>query len=377
MLLYISTSYPCPKYKDGATVRIFNILNSLRSYDEIMFIYIGEYDEQQEVESVRFFNSINIEYKSIRYENNFFTLKKLFGLPLISNAELKNISNLISKNNINKVFLEGLYTAPLYRLFKNVNCLFIPVDCISLASFKQFMIKKQSFNSKFLHFVKFIHRFYYEILWFNLINKICFVSKEDSNFIPLLDNKHIYVIPNGVDLDYFTPIKIDIKNKVKLVFTGVLSSSMNIDAVNILLNFMKFHNKNSLELIIAGRNPTPYIIDQCKKNNVTLISNPDDLRLVFDENTLFVCPIFFGTGIKNNVLQSLSMSIPTLVTGLVAKPIGLQNGIDTIIVDSVEDFYNVLNNIESYNLNEIGVNGYNLIKDSFSWDVIVKRYLDL
>jgi glycosyltransferase involved in cell wall biosynthesis len=67
------------------------------------------------------------------------------------------------------------------------------------------------------------------------------------------------------------------------------------------------------ELVIAGRNPHPDLVDACKTvPSVTLIPNPVDMDILLKDADVFVNPSSNGSGIKVRNFDGLRSGLPVI-----------------------------------------------------------------
>jgi glycosyltransferase involved in cell wall biosynthesis len=74
----------------------------------------------------------------------------------------------------------------------------------------------------------------YEHIIFHYFERHIIISEQDKNYIIHEENNKIEVIPNGVDLEYFSPQFIN--KDFDLVFTGNMSYPPNINCAQFLVN---------------------------------------------------------------------------------------------------------------------------------------------
>ena len=66
-------------------------------------------------------------------------------------------------------------------------------------------------------------------------------------------------------------------------------------------------------IIIAGRNPSPVLYEECKgREDIEIVPNPKTIAEVVSEADYYICPIFAGSGIKLRVLDALKQGLPVL-----------------------------------------------------------------
>lgn len=211
--------------------------------------------------------------------------------------------------------------------------------------------------------------------------KVVFVSALDATHASAharsADCTHI---PNGVDTEYFTPpdapdTQFDGCN---LVFTGDLSYAPNSDAADFLVNEILPLIPAELKphLFLVGQRPLPHLLT-LKSPNVTVTGLVDDLRPYLKNATLYVSPLRFGSGIKNKILEAMSMGL-----AVVGTPVSFEGIICFDLHDCIRanptadefaaDIVTALRDRER--LLEIGKKARRLVETRYSWESIRKQY---
>lgn len=98
-----------------------------------------------------------------------------------------------------------------------------------------------------------------------------------------------------------------------LSITGTLCNKQTKDGL--LYFFEKLYSYVPLEckIIVSGRNPSNDIVDLCKSfSNVDLIKNPEDMNVVIQSSSIYICPTKIGGGLKLRVMDGLRNGIPVL-----------------------------------------------------------------
>lgn len=68
-----------------------------------------------------------------------------------------------------------------------------------------------------------------------------------------------------------------------------------------------------VRIIIAGRNPSPVLYEECKDmEGIEIIPNPEKIADIVRLADYYICPIFAGSGIKLRVLDALKQGLPVL-----------------------------------------------------------------
>jgi polysaccharide biosynthesis protein PslH len=154
--------------------------------------------------------------------------------------------------------------------------------------------------------------------------------------------ERIRILPNGVRLEYFTPIDVP-RQPQTIVFTGKMSYHANIAAALYLLNqvmpavWERFPNAR---LQIVGQNPPHQVSSFATRfpDRVQVTGTVNDLRPYLAQATLAVAPILYGAGIQNKVLEALAMETPLVATSKAIAALDVQNERELLVGDSPEAF---------------------------------------
>jgi glycosyltransferase involved in cell wall biosynthesis len=138
----------------------------------------------------------------------------------------------------------------------------------------------------------------------------------------------ITVIPNGVDVAFFTPEAEASVDPQRIVFTGVMSYAPNVLAAEFLAReiFPRVCTAwPEARLAIVGRSPTPRVRALADLPGVEVTGEVPDIRPWLTGSRVYACPMTSGTGIKNKLLEAMACGLPCVVT-----PLALQ-GLDVVV----------------------------------------------
>lgn len=127
----------------------------------------------------------------------------------------------------------------------------------------------------------------------------------------------VYVCAMGVDTDEFTPIQMP-RDK-SMLFTGVLDFYPNVDAITYLIEdiYLPFQLEQKKILCkIAGKSPSGLLDKFSRTPGVRWFINQPDLRPIFSASSLYIAPMRTGLGMKNKVLEAMSMEMPIIGSSL-------------------------------------------------------------
>lgn len=101
-------------------------------------------------------------------------------------------------------------------------------------------------------------------------------------------------------------------SKKTVVFIGSLNYAANVLAVEKILNIWKnnYSKDDTLNLLIAGRNPSIELISKIKEvKNTKLIQNFNSAKDIIPKKSLMLAPLDKGAGMKVKVAETLSMGL--------------------------------------------------------------------
>ncbi len=174
----------------------------------------------------------------------------------------------------------------------------------------------------------------YEPRAYNRFSQVVVTSPHDAGELKQLVNGHgdtlppVHVIPNGVDLDYFSATDDDDQTAEPdtLVFSGKMSYHANDDAARFLLTEVMPRLRRlrpRARLTIVGSQPAPglrALVEQTEaREYTTLTGYVDDLRPFLRRAQVAVCPMRIGVGIQNKALEAMAISRPVVCSPLVRR----------------------------------------------------------
>lgn len=120
----------------------------------------------------------------------------------------------------------------------------------------------------------------------------------------------ITAIPNGVNVDYFTP-QIDRSRERGCVFVGALDYKPNIDGIvwfaREIWPAIRAQRPDAT-LNIVGREPVPAVRELAELPGVSVPGTVPDVRPWLNEAAVAVVPLRIARGVQNKVLEALAMA---------------------------------------------------------------------
>jgi len=218
----------------------------------------------------------------------------------------------------------------------------------------------------------------YERFCISKFDKVLFVNKEEMEYFG--QQAKTAWMPNGVDEKLLVYDRINEKYKHSIVFFGKMDYQPNINAVTWFANNVMPHVSKNLNFVIIGINPAPSIKRLgIKSKNINILGYLDDPYEIIKSSLCVVAPMQIGAGIQNKVLESMALGTINIVSSLAAKPLGVNDKKEVLIIDDPVSMANVINDIY-LNLSRyeyLKINSREFIKNSFTWSIYEKNLINL
>jgi glycosyltransferase involved in cell wall biosynthesis len=150
----------------------------------------------------------------------------------------------------------------------------------------------------------------------------------------------VEVIPNGVDIDYFSTQNASRVDRSAIVFTGRMNYRPNADAAvhfarDILPTVLRA--RADAVFYVVGSDPPPEV-RALAGSNVVITGAVDDVRPFLNRAAVVVAPIRAGSGTRLKILEALAAVKAVVSTPLGCEGLDLQPGRHLVVADSREKF---------------------------------------
>ncbi|GAA3978129.1 glycosyltransferase family 4 protein [Allohahella marinimesophila] len=187
---------------------------------------------------------------------------------------------------------------------------------------------------------------------------------------------NVKVVPNGVDLHYFTRSTPYDPSGAHLLFVGGLDWYPNRDAAIFIARSVWPLVKKALPnatCSVVGRGSVEMLDELAQADSgFTAPGFVDDIRPVFEAATVFICPIRDGGGTKLKVLDAMAMGVPLVAHPVACEGIAVEEGRTVRFAETAEDFCDALIDLftNRHKLEEMAGRERELIERSFSYESI-------
>jgi glycosyltransferase involved in cell wall biosynthesis len=254
------------------------------------------------------------------------------------------------------------------------------VDCITYLFEQTFASSHARFSSWVAKFELSRTRRYeaWAVGQFDRVLVTSVVDKIQLGQIASREGNHIAVVPNGVDLKYFTSNAAPREQNV-IIFSGKMSYHANATAAIYLANQIMplvWAKQPDAQLWIVGANPPRQVRELARRSscNRTLVTGTvPDIRPYLVRATIAVAPIIYGAGIQNKVLEAMATGTPVVATQQAVSALRVRDGENVLIGRDAGSFARAVIAL----LNEpklrkrIGLAGRQYVESNHDWNEMV------
>jgi ribosomal protein S18 acetylase RimI-like enzyme len=218
----------------------------------------------------------------------------------------------------------------------------------------------------------------FETKWIARYRKVVVMSEQDR---ALLSKPNVAVIPNGVDLERFSP-EIERPGQ-RLLFIGSFRHFPNIVAYRFFVEqIWPLLRKPDVQFaVVAGPDPLTYwrqytgLREIPAANGIRLLEFVSDVRPLYVEANLAVVPTLVSAGTNLKVLEAMAMDRAVVSTSSGCAGLGLEHGVSVWIADAPTDFAHAIEILLADDdlRQRIAANGRRHVEQNFGWRQIGER----
>jgi sugar transferase (PEP-CTERM/EpsH1 system associated) len=376
MNLWVFTSrFPYPIEK-GDKLRLYFQLKELsRAFDITLFTLAEEKPDDEHVEELLKYCK-DLHYVQLRKSNQIvntflsFAQQLPFQIGYFKNAALARII----KEQLDRHPPDAIY-CHLIRMSEYVRAIPVPkvLDYMDAFSLGMYRASENSRNPfwRFFYFMESRLCAYYERYIFKYFDGWTIISQQDREALEILRNDRVTVVQNGIDLQQFF-FESQLPFKKQIVFIGNLGYAPNVRAVDYLVNQLMpklWQEDPAIKLMIAGARPANWM-SQIKDDRVILKGWVEDIREAYAEGSVFVAPLFTGSGMQNKILEAMAVGLPCVTTSIVNNSIHAQASEEIIIAENVDTFVNGILQLlnDKTQFEHIRRKGRKFIEKNYPWE---------
>jgi sugar transferase (PEP-CTERM/EpsH1 system associated) len=186
----------------------------------------------------------------------------------------------------------------------------------------------------------------YEAEVFATFDKHIIISEQDKQLINHPERDAIAVISNGVDTEYFSPVRH--QQRYDLLFHGNMNYLPNVDCAMFIASQIVPELKRrgrDVTFLISGAMPNKRVKKLGRRSGIEVTGWLNDVRIAYATSKVFVAPLQLGTGIQNKILEAMAMGLPCVVSPLAANALMLQHNQQVLIGNTVAEYCTHIENL--------------------------------
>jgi len=329
---FVSQTLPYLPARDGFRVYGANLIRVLSKQHEIELVSLAHSADKDKLDWARSYcksvQLLQVGPRSPWAKITNFVSSYAAGKPLVYRAELNAIlQESAGPLGWDVMHVEGSFAGGLIEGIPPIPSVLSIHDAEALRA-------REMLNCK-LHFkdrTRYTFRKYiqprYDRLVYPRFERTVVVAERDSAFLrELVPNARFAVIPHGMDTEYFHSVASS-KKRYEMVFHGHFGYPPNVQAAvefaNDVFPLIQSQFPDAV-FHLVGAEPQPEVRGLASRPGIRLSANLPDLREAVSSAEIYVCPIRFGTGLKNKMLEAMAMEMP-----IVAYHPGSTAGIDCV-----------------------------------------------
>ncbi len=271
------------------------------------------------------------------------------------------------------------------------------VDCLSLLG-KQTMVAAPDWAKRLLARLEYKRMQYDEARLVGKLAHVIVSSQRDRDAMSLVYDmlsdvakaQYVYteqlaasllVLTNGVDLDYFAPVRSERKSN-NLVFSGMMNYHPNVAAVLYLCQHIMpliWQQRPEVTLTVVGGNPSHAVRRLAVDKRIEVTGFVPDIRPYIGRATVMVCPMVYSAGIQNKLLEAMALGTPVVTSSQSASALSAQAGSDLLVADDPELFaHAVLRLLDETELRtSLSYAGRRYVERYHNWQVIAAALMQV
>lgn len=387
-ILFLSTRSPL-KAVDGGSVRTSNLFKIIAAKHEttvVAFIkHLSEYDSKDQLSLICNESTLlEIEENHSKFILAVALLKNIFSSkPFIEakydKVRMRNrIRSILALHQIDLIHIDGLPLACYFDMFKEYRVVLNSQNVETLILARRVACERNPVSKLFYQIQqKRLEKF--EKRAFMLADEVLVCSNNDKALVEqMAPGCSTTVVPNGVDINYFTPVDVT-PSLGKLVFVGGMDWFPNLDAVTWfdreILPILR-EQSSSVMVHVVGRNEKK--ISLLHPDNFVFHGFVDDIREHVADAVLFLCPLRVGGGTRLKLLDAMAMGKAIVSTTIGAEGLNVEHQEQMLLADTPEAFSEaILTLLSDQDLrNRLAASAREFVVKNYSWGSIGNILLD-
>ena len=386
-VLMLTPYLPYPLLTGGQT-RSYNLIKRLSAlnHEITLFCLIKNNDERKYVSELeKFCKEVKVFFRSEKPwtpKNILRTGFSFYPFLVIRNwakGEKEAAEEKLTKEKFDLIHAETFYVMPHIPKLKIP--IFLVEQTIEYLVYKHFADEFKVPLVKQLLYLDVLKMKYWELKYWKQAKKVVATSIDDKNtMLSQVSSLDVDIVPNGVDSQYFgKQVALRTPNPT-ILYLGNFTWLQNREAVGLLVKKVWPKIKRSLpnsKLWIIGKDAKSFFANLRSKE--VRIDEVDDVRVIYQQASILVAPIYGGGGTRYKYLESFASGLPVVTTSIGIRGIDVKDGEEVIIRDDPEDLADAALKLLSDAIlyKKIATNAKKMVAEIYDWDPIAKKLSDI
>lgn len=383
-ILMLTPYLPFPLMSGGQT-RSYNLIKNLsKKHDITLFSLIKDNAERKYIpELLKFCKNVRVfnrPPKPWTLQNILRTGFSTYPFLVVRNLATKQsgaIEEELSSNKYDLIHAETFYVMPHIPI-TNTPPILLVEQTIEYLVYKHYVTETASKLLAPLLSIDVMKLKFWETYYWKRAKKVVAMSDSDRVQMEILSpGLSIDIVPNGIDIDYFSGKKREKPTPPKVLYVGNFTWLQNIEAVELLINKVWPRIKKQVpqaKLWIVGMHMTDYI-KNLKSDDIDVSEGMPDIRDAYRKSTVLVTPIRGPGGTRLKILEAMASSLPVVTTTVGAEGLGVKNGKEALVEDNLEDLVASTVKIlrDPILAQKLGASGWDFVRKNYTWDISAQK----
>ncbi len=222
------------------------------------------------------------------------------------------------------------------------------------------------------------HRYWEKYFWQRAKKVVAMSEADKQKMLELVPNLDVDIVPNGVDIGFFSQkLKVKKDKRKRFLFVGNFNWLQNREAAEILARkiwpLIKAKIPNSL-LWIVGRAPTREIID-LQSRDIIVSGDIDDIREAYQKSDVLLAPLYGGGGTRYKIIEAMASNLPVVATDIGIEGLGAKNNLHALISNNIRDLadLSVKAATDQKLTDKLTANAQRLVSENYDWGIISQK----
>lgn len=378
-ILMLTPYLPYPPQSGGQT-RSYNLIKKLSEHHEIsLFSLVKDDSEKKNVKElkkyckkVRVFNRSKSPWTLRNVLLTGFSQYPFLVIRNLVTEEKRAIREELRKEKYDLIHAECFYVMP--HIPKTKIPILMVEQTIEYSVYKHFVEDQAPFWVRPLLWLDVFKLKHWETTIWKSADRVVAMSDSDKKaMIKLVPGLNIEVVPNGVDIEYYSKArKVDLTNP-KVLYVGNFKWLQNVEAVEFLLDKVWPKIKMAipnLKLWIVGMNITEKIKEKAV-GDIEITEAMPDIRDAYLNATVLVTPIKGPGGTRLKILEAMASGMPIATTSVGAEGLEVSNGKHVLISDNMDQLAELAVKIikDKQLAQRLGENARKFVIKKYSWQI--------